>query len=118
MELKRTIEHHITENIEKRRKTIAQQGLNSKPFWDIVRQMKRNNSEDLIAIKYDKGSRLFSGEEIKLHTANYYKKLYTKRVSPNYNQQWTNFINNKVKKYLTMTQVIRKNTTKTLYCTK
>ena len=114
MELKRTIEHHITENIEKRQKTIAQQGLNSKPFWDIVRQMKRNNSEDLIAIKYDKGSRLFSREEIKLHTVNYYKRLYTKRVSPNYNQQWTNFINNKVKKYLTMTQVIRKNTTKTL----
>ena len=60
MELKRTIEHHITENIEKRLKTIAQQGLNSKTLWDIVRQMKRNNSEDLIAIKDDKGSRLFS----------------------------------------------------------
>ena len=42
---------------------IAQQGLNSKPFWNIVRQMKRNNSEDLIAIKDDKASRLFSEEE-------------------------------------------------------
>ena len=49
--------------------------------------MKRNNSEDLIAIKDDKGSRLFSEEEIKLHTVNYYKKIYKKRVSPNYNQQ-------------------------------
>ena len=32
---------------------------------------------------------------------NYCKKLYTKRISPNCNQQWTNFVNNKVKKYLT-----------------
>ena len=101
MELKRTIKHYITENIEKRLNRIAQQGLNSKPFWNIVRQMKRNNSEDLIAMKDDKRNRLFSEEEIQLHTVNYYKKLYTKRGSPNYNQQWTNFINNKMKKYLT-----------------
>ena len=71
MEVKVTIEHHITENIEIRLKTIAQQGPNSKPFWNTVRQIKRNNSEDLIAIKDDKGSRLFSKEEIKLHTVNY-----------------------------------------------
>ena len=43
-----------------------------------MRQMKRNNSEDFIAIKDDKGNRLFSEEEIKLHIMNYYKKLYTK----------------------------------------
>ena len=63
--------------------------------------MKRNNSEDLIAIKDYKGNRLFSEEEINLYTMNYYKKLYIKKDSPNYNQQWTNFINNQVKKYLT-----------------
>ena len=63
--------------------------------------MKRNNSEELIGIKDNKGSRLFGEEEIKLHTVNYCKKLYTKRISPNCNQQWTNFVNNKVKKYLT-----------------
>ena len=62
--------------------------------------MKRRNSEDLIVVKDDKGSRLFSKEEIKLHTVSYYKKLYTKRVGPNYNQQWTHFINNKMKKYI------------------
>ena len=88
-ELKRT-EHHITENTEKGLKT-----------WNIVRQMKRNNSEDLIAIKDDKGNRLFSEREIKLHKMNYYKELYTKRDIPKYNQQWTNFINNQMKKYLT-----------------
>ena len=86
-ELNRTIEQHITKNTEKRLKTIAQEGVNSKPFWNIVRQMKRNNSEDLIAIKHDKDNRLFSEEEMKLHTMNYYKKLYTKRDSPNYNQK-------------------------------
>ena len=63
--------------------------------------MKRNNSEDLIAIKGYKGNRLFNEEEINLHTMKYYKKLYIKRDSTNYNQQWTNFINNQVKKYLT-----------------
>ena len=30
--------------------------------------MKRRNNEDLIVVKDDKGSRLFSKEEIKLHT--------------------------------------------------
>ena len=63
--------------------------------------MKRNNSEDLIAIKGDEGNRLHSEEEIKLQTLNYCKKLCRKRNSPNYNQQWTNFINNYVKKYFT-----------------
>ena len=87
MELKRTTEHHITENIEKILKAIAQQGLNSKPFWNIEKQTERNNSDDLIAIKDNKGSRLVSEEEIKLHTVNYYEKLYRKRDSPNYNQQ-------------------------------
>ena len=66
-----------------------------------MRQIKRNSSEDLIAIKDYKGNRLFSEEEINLHTMNYYKKFYIKRDSPNYNQQWTDFINNQVKKYLT-----------------
>ena len=101
IELKRTREQYITKNTGKRLKTLAQQGLNSKPPCNILRQMKRNNSEDLIAIKDDKGNRLISEEEIKLHTMKYYKKLYTKRDSPNYNQQWTNFINNQVQKYLT-----------------
>ena len=101
MELKRTTEHHITENIEKSLKAIAQQGLNSKPFWNIEKQTERNNSDDLIAIKDNKGSRLVSEGEIKLHTVNYYEKLYRKRDSPNYNQQQTKFINNEVKKHLT-----------------
>ena len=50
-------------------------------------QMKRNNSEGLIAIKYDKENRLFSDVEKKLHTMSYYEEIYTKRGSPNYNQQ-------------------------------
>ena len=37
IELKRTIEQHITKNTEKRLKTIAQQGLNSKPLWGSYR---------------------------------------------------------------------------------
>ena len=63
--------------------------------------MKINNSEDLSEIKDDKGSRLFSEEEIKLHIVNYYKEVKTKRDISNYNQQWANLINNQVKKYLT-----------------
>ena len=70
IELKRTIEHHITKNKQtkkninnnnnnkketgKRLKTIVQQGFNSKQFWNIVRQRKRNNSENLIAIRAEK----------------------------------------------------------------
>ena len=51
IKLKRTTEHHITKNTVKRLKTIVQQGFNSDRFWNIVRQRKRNNSEDLITIK-------------------------------------------------------------------
>lgn len=83
--------------MEKILKRILQQGLDSKPFWNIVLQMKRNYSEVLIAIKDGKGNKLFNEKEIKLHTSNYYhKKLYTKGDSPNCNQQWKNFTNNKV----------------------
>ena len=89
------------EHRKKTKNNSTQQGLNSKPFWNIARQMKRNSSEDLTAIKHDKGNILFSDVEIKLHTISYYKGLYTKRDSANYNQQCTNFINKQVKKYLT-----------------
>ena len=45
MKLKSTVEHLVRENTEKRLKTIAQQGLNSKPFWNIVRQMKNEKKQ-------------------------------------------------------------------------
>ena len=75
--------------------------------------MKRSSNEDLTVIKDDKGNKLFREEEVKLHTMNYFKELYTKR---DYNQQRTNFINNQVKKCLK--NDASKNTTKTLHCMK
>ena len=42
--------------------------------------MKRNNSDELIAIIDDKGNRLFSEKEIKLNTMNYYKEFTQKET--------------------------------------
>ena len=43
--------------------------------------MKRNNSEELIGIKDNKGSRLFSEEEIKLHSELLQKIIHKKNQS-------------------------------------
>ena len=52
-------------------------GKNSKPFWNIVRKQKQNNSEDLYVINTKEGKRLFNELVIKQCTKQYYQQLYT-----------------------------------------
>ena len=66
-----------------------------------MREKSNETSKDFIAIKDNKGNRLFSEEEEKSHAMNYYKELHTKSNSQNYNPQWAYFINSQAKKYLT-----------------
>ena len=64
---------------------------NSKQFWNLVRSIKRNNTEDMYAITTEDGRRFFSEHDIKEQTAIYYQKLYTPRIQPAYDHSWTSF---------------------------
>ena len=52
------------------------QGTNSKMFWNLIRQIKKSNSEDMYAVKNQNGEKLLNKKEIKLYTELYYKELY------------------------------------------
>ena len=67
-------------------------GTNSKQFWNLVRSIIRNNTEDIYAITTEDSQQFFSEHNIKEQTAIYYQKLYTPRVLPACNYSWTNFI--------------------------
>ena len=66
-------------------------GTKSKQFWNLVRSIKRNNTEEMYAITTEDGQRFSIEHDIKEQTETYYQKLYTPRVLPAYNQSWTNF---------------------------
>ena len=61
--------------------------------------MRQNNVEDLYALKNDDGVRLFSEDEIKSYTHQYYKQLYSKHSLPTYEKEWSNYIENKIHIY-------------------
>ena len=67
-------------------------GTNSKQFWNLVRSIKRNNTDDMYAITTEDGRRSFSEHDIKEQTTVYYQKLYKPRILTAYNHSWTNFI--------------------------
>ena len=48
-------------------------------FWNLIRRVKKNNSEDLYAIKNKNGEKLFNEKDIKQYTELYYKELYLKK---------------------------------------
>ena len=51
-------------------------GNNSKLFWNLIRQIKGSNSEDLHTIKNQKGEKIFNEKYIKQYTELYYKEMY------------------------------------------
>ena len=53
-------------------------GINSKMFWNLIRQIKKSNSEHLYAIKNQNGETIFHEKDIKQYTELYYKELYSK----------------------------------------
>ena len=71
-------------------------GTNSKQFWNLVRSMKRNNTEDMYAITTEYGQRFFSEHDIKGQTAMYYQNLYTPKILPGHNHSWINFIEKQI----------------------
>ena len=72
-------------------------GTRSKKFWTFVRQSKRPNSEDLLAVKKEDGTRLFSEADIKEYTSSYFTDLYSPTTSQLFSPQWTKLIEDEVK---------------------
>ena len=90
--LKKIITGCETEATQKKLNNITENGgTNSKQFWNLVRSMKRNNTEDMYAITTEDGRRFFSEHDIKEQTAMYYQKLYTPKTLRAHNHSWTNF---------------------------
>ena len=106
--LKKIITYYETEAAQKKLNNVTENGgTNSKQFWNLVRSIKRNNTEDMYAITTEYGRRFFSEHDIKEQTAIYYQKLYTPRTSPAYNHLWTHFI----EQYMEKTSSMRRNST-------
>ena len=85
--------------IENKLKVINNSGgTNSKMFWNLIRQIKKSNSEDLYAIKNQNGEKIFNEKDIKQYTELYYKELYSKRTSSTYHKSWTGFIEKEIEK--------------------
>ena len=78
---------------------IKDGGIQSRQFWNIYRQQKKPNSEDIAMVVTEDGKALYSPEEIMEHNAIYYTNLYSPRTSPNYDSSWTTYIENVVKEY-------------------
>ena len=60
-------------------------------FWNLIRQVKKSNSEDLYAIKNQNGEKTFNEKDIKQYKELYYKEMYSKRTTT-YHKSWTAFI--------------------------
>ena len=64
--LRNTIKDYEIKTTENKLKVINNSGgNNSKIFWNLVRQIKKSNSEDLYAIKKQNGEKIFNEKDIK-----------------------------------------------------
>ena len=96
----RKIIHYETEAAQKKLNNITGNGgTNSKQFRNLVRSIKRNNTEDMYAITTEDGHQFFSEHYIKGQMAINCQKLYTPRTSPAYNHSWANFIEQQITIY-------------------
>ena len=60
------IKDYEIKTTENKLKVINNSGeTNSKMFWNLIRQIKKSNSEDLYAIKNRNGEKIFNEKDIK-----------------------------------------------------
>ena len=72
--LKKIITDYEIEAAQKKLNNITENGgTNFKQFWNLVRSIKRNNTEDMYAVTTEDGLRFFSEHDIKEQTAIYYQ---------------------------------------------
>ena len=86
------------EMVERMLKKMNQDGgTNSKQFWNIRRKGKKNNLEDMWAIKSEEGTPLYNPVEVKNETAEYYERLYSPRSDVLYSEEWSNKVEDRMK---------------------
>ena len=73
------IKDYEIKTTENKLKDINYSGwTNSKMFWNLIRQIKKSNSEDLHAIKNQNDEKTFNEKDIKQYTELYYKDCIKK----------------------------------------
>ena len=93
------IKDYEIKTTENKLKAINNSGeTNSKMFSNLIRQIKKNNSEDLYTIKNQNGEKLFNEKDVTQYTELYYKELYTKKTLSTYHKSWTEFIEKEIEK--------------------
>ena len=55
-------------------------GTNSKMFWNLIRQIKKSNSEDLYAIKNRNGEKIFNEKDIKQNRVLLRRTVFKKNI--------------------------------------
>ena len=67
--------------IENKLKVINNSGgTNSKMFWNLIRQIKKSNSEDLYAIKNRNGEKIFNEKDIKQNRVLLRRTVFKKNI--------------------------------------
>ena len=67
--------------IENKLKVINNSGgTNSKMFWNLIRQIKKSNSEDLYAIKNRNGEKIFNEKDIKQNRVLLQRTVFKKNI--------------------------------------
>ena len=69
-------------------------------FWNLIRQIKKRNSEDLYAIKNQNGENIFNEKDIKQYTELLLQRILfkKKKTSSTYHSSWTEFIEKEIEK--------------------
>ena len=94
------IKDYEIKTTENRLKVINNSGgTNSKIVWNLIRQIKKSNSEDLYAINNQNVEKIFNEKEIKQYAERYYKELYSKRTSSIYHKSWNELIEKEIEKF-------------------
>ena len=97
--LRTIINDYVTRATEKKLQSIYKNGYSSKSYCNITRQLRQNSVEDLYTLREDDEVRLFSEDETKNYTNQFYKQLYSKHSLLTYEKEWSNYIENKIDIY-------------------
>ena len=75
-------------------------GMNSKLFWNLIRKLKRPNSEDLLPIMKEDGAIIYNESEVKEYTRQYYSNLFSQRHNAAFTPEWTTYVGDHVQGFL------------------
>ena len=89
-------------------------GTNSKIFWNLVRQIRKPNTEDTLPIQTEDGVILYEESDILEYTAKYYEELYTMQTSSAFSTHWSQHIQANISKNFQNMQYEKEPTNRTI----